>query len=112
MCRAESNIVPVNGLGSDEKDEKDVDLTPTEEKAPTPGPAPVALDSAGFISTSDSDNEDIIAVSHIKVKNYLNHTDILRRTSIEKKPLNFIFLPNFTRLLIRFILTMLLVFCI
>ena len=78
MCRAESNIVPVNGLGSDDKDEKDVDLTPTEEKAPTPGPAPVALDSAGFISTSDSDNEDIIAVSHIKVKNYLNHTDILR----------------------------------
>ena len=51
----------VNGVS--QVSSHDVDLTPTEEQAPTPEPAPP-------VSSSESDSEDIIlATQHIKVTN-------------------------------------------
>ena len=56
----------VNGLASHEV--TDIDLTPTEEAAPSPGPASTALCDSR-VTSSDSDGEEIVVTSSVKVNN-------------------------------------------
>ena len=53
----------VNGLASHEV--TDIDLTPTEEAAPSPGPASAAVCDSRV--TSDSDDEEILVTASAQV---------------------------------------------
>ena len=56
----------VNGLAT--HGVTDIDLTPTEEAAPSPGPASTALCDSRM--TSDSDGEEILVTAPVKVNQH------------------------------------------
>ena len=58
LCEANVNGLSSHGV-------TDIDLTPTEEAAPSPGPASTALCDSRV--TSDSDSEEILVTAPVKV---------------------------------------------